>query len=330
MREKILITGASGFIGAHLIEAALHKGLEVHAGIRKKSNIQHLQSLPVKFVVLDYKNPVLLKQQLQANQYQYIIHAAGATRAFTQNEYNTANVESTINLMNAVQQSTMLKKFIFISSLAAVGPLNYSNGLITEDSLQVPVTAYGRSKLLAEDEVKQSPLSWIIIRPTAVYGPGEKDLLKLIKGIEKGWDVYIGKKEQTLSFVYVKDLATVTVNALFENVFNEAFNISDGQLYSRYKWADIVLAQTKRKAVRLHFPYTLIKTISYLLGGIGKISGKPALLNSDKLNELVAANWGCSIQKAENQLNFKPAYDLDKGLAETIDWYKKTNDFRNR
>lgn len=323
MREKVLITGASGFVGFHLVQAALERGLDVHAGVRKHSAAPHLNKLPVQFVELDYSEPGELNELIQNGNYQYIIHAGGATRAFNQQEYNIANAENTNSLITAACNNSALKKFVFISSLAALGPATDTTETITENSNPNPVTAYGKSKLLAEASVKQSALPWIIIRPTAVYGPREKDLLKLIKGIAGGLDVYIGRKEQKLSFVYVKDLATVVIEALLGDVVKEAFNISDGRNYSRYEWADAVLRYTKKKSLRLHIPYALVKSISRILELSGKITGKVPLLNSDKLNELVAANWNCSIEKAKTRLNFKPEYELNEGLPLTIEWYKK-------
>lgn len=323
MKEKVLITGASGFVGFHLVHTALNRGLDVYAGIRKKSVIAHLKKLPVEFIELDYGKPDVLNQQLKSGDYHYIIHAAGATRALNQQAYNIANVEGTSNLIAAADHNTLLKKFVYISSLAALGPYDHTGEMITEKSIPHPVTAYGKSKLLAERTVQQSALPWIIIRPTAVYGPREKDLLKLIKGIISGWDVYIGRKEQSLSFVHVEDLAKVAIESLLGNIVTEAFNISDGMSYSRYEWADTVLRYTKKKSIRLHIPYSLIKSISYVLELSGAVTGKTPLLNRDKLNELVAVNWGCSIEKAAAQLNYHPAFNLDQGLINTIDWYKK-------
>lgn len=323
MKEKVLITGASGFVGFHLLKAALNRDLDVHAGIRENSAAQHLKALPVTIVELNYEKPALLEQQLKKGNYQYIIHAAGATRAFNEEQYNKINAGTTTHLLNALQHNGQLKKFVFISSLAAVGPLKTAEGIITENTVPDPVTAYGRSKLLAETIVRKSDMPWVIVRPTAVYGPREKDLLRLIKAIIKGWDVYIGKIDQQLSFVYVDDLANAVINALYEDVIAQSFNISDGNIYTRYDWADTILKQTNQKARRIFIPLGIVKSAAYTLGALGKISGKVPLLNADKLNELAAINWASSIANAAAQLQFRPVYDLRKGLTNTIEWYQQ-------
>ncbi|MDB5118634.1 MAG: 3 beta-hydroxysteroid dehydrogenase/Delta 5--_4-isomerase, partial [Mucilaginibacter sp.] len=130
MKEKVLITGASGFVGYHLIVEALQNNLEVYAAVRKNSKVEHLKDLPIQYVYLDYSNIESLKTELQDKQYDYIIHAAGVTRAISADEYDLINADYTANLSNAAVQSGInLKKFVLISSLAAIGPLKGMNGI---------------------------------------------------------------------------------------------------------------------------------------------------------------------------------------------------------
>lgn len=179
---------------------------------------------------------------MKEGDYSYIIHAAGATRAKNTQAYNLINADYTRLLAEAALEADIpLKRFLFMSSLAALGPLSYAEEQsITENTLPLPITSYGKSKLLAEkmlEELTALPLT--TIRPTAVYGPREKDLFILFKTLNQGLDAYIGKKPQRLSFVYVKDLAEVTVAALLKGQDErQVYNISDGFAYDRYALAD--------------------------------------------------------------------------------------------
>jgi nucleoside-diphosphate-sugar epimerase len=339
MKEKVLITGASGFIGHHLVQAALEKGYEVHAAVRPSSNIDSLEELSVDseqdgrgavtFVYPDFTSTELLVPTLKAGKYSYIIHAAGATRAKNSEAYNLINADYTLHLAQAALSADIpLKRFVFMSSLAVLGPVSYAQKLpITEATEPNPVTSYGRSKLLAErylSDLKELPLT--IIRPTAVFGPRERDILILFQTLNKGLDLYIGKDPQWLSFVYVKDLVDATLSALKEEKKERSvYNISDGQAYDRYALADLFKALSGKKPLRLHLPLTLIKGVAVLLESVSALSKNTPVLNKEKIKELTAANWYCSIDAARNELQYVPRFDLERGLNETLRWYKENN-----
>jgi nucleoside-diphosphate-sugar epimerase len=329
MSERVLITGASGFIGFHLVETALAKGLEVHAAVRPTSDLTFLKKLsgPLAFVNPDFKSVESLKTLLEQGSYTYIIHAAGVTKAKTAAAYNLVNAEYTLNLARAaVSAEIPLKRFVFLSSLAAIGPVSYSEKQpITEHSSPGPVTEYGKSKLLAEQYLAQvSGLPLTIIRPTAVYGPGEKDLFVLFKTLNSGLDAYIGKRPQRLSFVYVKDLVAATFAALNEDEQEmTVYNISDGKSYDRYALADRFKEISGRNVFRTHLPMLLVKWIAGFLDMVYAYSSRTPVLNREKLKELTASNWICSIDAARNRLRYQPQYDLQQGLTETLAWYKE-------
>ncbi|MBC8035530.1 MAG: NAD(P)-dependent oxidoreductase [Chitinophagaceae bacterium] len=324
MKQKVLITGASGFIGLHLVDAALDAGLDVYTGIRKTSNIAQFSEYSITHTYPDYGDLESLEKELELRQYDYIIHAAGVTKARSEALYNSINGEYTFNLVRAaVNAKISLQKIVLISSLASIGPLNEANSCITGDTLPQPVTAYGRSKLLAELKLKESGIPWIILRPTAVYGPGEKDIFLVFKMISRGVEAYIGKGEQKLSFVYVKDLARVAVKALFAPASREDYNITDGHAYSRYALADTIKAYLNKKSLRFHLPYTAVKGVAAVMEKLYERFNRTAVVNREKLLELTGANWTCDISKARRELGFSPEYDLKNGVKETIDWYKQ-------
>jgi UDP-glucose 4-epimerase len=323
MNGRVLITGASGFVGYHLINEALHNGLDVYAAVRASSQVDHLQGLPVKFTQPDFSNLKSLRADLEKNQYDYIIHAAGATKVLNRKEYDLVNAEYTRNLGQAICETQLpLRKFVFISSLAAVGPS--SNGHpITEHDAANPVTPYGKSKLLAELYLSTLyALPIIVLRPTAVYGPRDQDLFIVLKAISQGIEPYIGRKEQLLSFIYVKDLATATLDALKSTVTRKAYNVSDGVAYNRYALADISKAILKKQTLRLHLPTGLVRVMALAQETLGRMRGRMPALNLDKMPELTAANWSCSIDHIQKDLGFVPRYSFESGLTETIQWYK--------
>lgn len=321
MKQKVLITGASGFLGYHLINAALESGLEVYAGVRGKSNVEHLNNLPLQAVVLNFNDVNALTSELLAHDFDFVIHAAGTTKASSSDEYNLVNNIYTSNLAKAAaHEKSNCKKFVFISSLAASGPAKGLDTKVTEDMAN-PVTAYGKSKLAAEKALSNINIPSVILRPTAIYGPREKDLFLLANYLNKGLDAYIGRVTQKLSFVHGKDVATAAIQSLFANGATGIFNIGDGKEYSRYDFADIIKRNLNKKAFRFHLPAFLIRGVLALTEQINK--SKPAPVSREKLNELLAENWSCDIEKAKNQLGFSPIYDLDSGLKETIAWYKE-------
>lgn len=321
-KRKILITGANGFVGFHLIEAATKQEFEVFAGIRSNSDVSHLKEVNVTFVELDYSNVANLTAHFEKQRYDYIIHAAGATKAATLNEYNSANAFSTNNLCKALKMVPP-KKFVFISSLAALGPARYGKEFKLDPRAPgAPVTSYGKSKLHAEQMLMQHQnIPWMIIRPTAVYGPREKDLLVMIKTINKGIETYIGRKPQLFSFVYVKDLADVVIKACLSELKHEVYNISDGDVYEKYDFSEMTKSILNKKTIKLHVPVVVVKMIAGILETFSR--NKTPLLNKEKIAELTASNWNCNIERAEKHLGYSPQYNLREGLMETISWYKE-------
>jgi nucleoside-diphosphate-sugar epimerase len=319
MKERLLITGGTGFVAYHIIEEAIRQGFEVFASVRPGSSTVHLKQFDIQYTNINFADINAIVKELEEKQYQYIIHTAGTTKAPSEQQYNLVNATYTHNLAIAANTAKIqLEKFVFISSLAAVGPCNSSG----PESLPSPVTAYGRSKLQAEkllEEVKGLPL--ITLRPTAVYGPREKDIFIVFKTISRGWEPYIGRKTQHLSFVYVKDLARLIVNALHTNITGRAYNISDGNQYDRFALAAFTKSALRRKTVKVFLPSGVVGLVASVLGMYGKMTGKTPALNREKLNELTAS-WNCSIDAARADLNFEPAYDLEKGIQETMQWYK--------
>lgn len=321
MKPRVLITGASGFVGYHLIIEALKQNLDVYAAVRESSNVDHLKGLDIHFTYPEFNNLAALEKHIEEYKYDYIIHAAGATSAKFDEYYNIYNAYYTYNLARA--SASTIKKFVFISSLAAIGPVTNLNETITDVTAPYPITAYGKSKMLAEQKLRSVPgLNYITLRPTAVYGPREKGIFMVFKQITKHLEFYIGNKEQVFTFIYVKDLAEISVTSLFSDKLG-GYNLSDGNVYDRYQLANITKEILNLRTIKIHLPVTFVNFIALISEKFGYLRGKAPALNRDKLKELTATSWACLIEAAKKDLGFKPKYDLKKGLTETIEWYKE-------
>lgn len=329
--KKILITGASGFIGSFLVEEALKKNYEVYAGIRETSSKQFLQDERIKFFqtsLNDKEN--LIKSFIEFKKhngaFDFIIHNAGATKVKNNEDFLKINDQYTRNLIEALIESECLnQKFIFISSLAAYGPGDDKSMLpIKETDTPKPVSFYGKSKLSAEKYLHSlTDFPFLIFRPTGVYGPREKDYLLFFKTLLNRVEPYIGFKAQQLSFIYVKDLCRVIIQSLESSFKNKAYFVADGNVYSSFDFGIISKQKLKVKTIKLYIPIPIARGFVVITSFIFKLFGGSPTLTNEKINEISKLNWHCEIEGIKKDFNFVAKYDLTKGVDETIDWYKK-------
>ena len=316
--KKLLITGANGFVGAHLAKLALDNGYKVFAAVRKTSDLSALDGLPVTLVYPDYRNINSVTALLDDQGITHIAHVAGLTKGKSLEDYMEANATVTVSLARAALDCRQpIDKFVFVSSMAVMGPAQTGKELCEMDQPR-PVTLYGKSKWQAEQYLAEYPdLPLITLRPTAVYGPRDKDMKLVIDMVAKGWELYLGKGPQQLSFIYVEDLCRAVLLALASSADQQTYILSDGINYDRYAFADQAKRVLNRKTLRLHLP---VGMISFALGVLEKLwPSRTSILNRDKLKELTG-NWACSIQKARKDLGFVPKYPLSTGMERTIAW----------
>lgn len=344
MEKRILITGASGFIGSFIVEEALRRGLETWAAVRKNSPRTYLQDPRIHFIELDFADTDKLYEQLKDTQFDYIVHAAGVTKCADKHDFYKVNTEGTAHFVKAVHCSqTHLKRFVFLSSLSVFGAIReempYED--IKETDKPRPNTDYGKSKLKAEAAVRKpytvtlkdvegeaavlQTLPYVILRPTGVYGPREKDYFLMAKSIKQHVDFSVGFKQQDITFVYVDDVVQAVFLALEKKgVDRRAYFLTDGQVYTSADFSRLLHQELGCPWwIRIKAPLFILRLACMVGDFIGKKTGKISALNNDKYHILKQRNWRCDITSARQHLGYEPQVTLEEGVRRCVVWYKK-------
>jgi len=321
---KILITGASGFIGSFVVEEALRRGLEVWAAVRKTSSRAYLTDPRIHFIELNLGSESQLREALTPHRFDYIVHAAGATKCTRSSDFYRVNTDGTRNLARAaIATQPKLRRFVFISSLSVYGAIREEEPhqpILATDTPR-PNTHYGKSKLQAEQilfaMLPQLPL--VVLRPTGVFGPREKDYAMMIDSIRGHIDFAAGFRRQDITFIYVRDLVQAIMLSLEKDVVGQAFFLSDGKVYTSRDFSDAIHERLGRPfLLRLKAPLWLLRAVTFCGEYIGRWTHKPTALNNDKYHILAQRNWMCDIEPARRQLGFRPEWDIYRGLDETM------------
>ena len=325
--EKILVTGASGFIGSHIVEEALQQGYDVWAAVRKSSSREFLKDERIHFIELNLSSQQQLEEQLRGHVFDYVVHAAGATKCLHVEDFYRINTEGTKNLVSALMAVGMpLKRFVFISSLSIMGAIHEQQPYqeICETDTPHPNTAYGRSKLEAEQWLEQMDFPYVILRPTGVYGPREKDYFMQIKSIKSHMDFAVGFQRQDITFIYVTDVVQAVFLAFEKGQTGRKYLLSDGEVYQSATFSDYVHEELGRPWwIRVKAPIWLLRIITFCGEYWGRWTKKMTALNNDKFNILRQRNWRCDIEPARRELGFEPKVKLKEGVHRSIVWYKE-------
>ena len=329
MNPKILITGASGFIGSFIVEEALRQGFETWAAVRGSSSRQFLQDERIHFIELNLSSEEQLREQLKGHDFDYIVHAAGVTKCLNKEDFYRINTEGTKNLVHAILDLKMpLKRFVYISSLSIMGAIHEQQPYqeIREDDTARPNTAYGRSKLEAEHflDTVASRVPYIILRPTGVYGPRERDYFMMAKSIQAHIDFAVGFKQQDITFVYVTDVVQAVFLALEKGQVGRRYFLSDGEVYQSRTFSDLIHRELGNPWwIRITAPIWVLRIITFFGEYIGRMTGQITALNNDKYNIMRQRNWRCDIEPARRELGYQPQVKLQEGVRRSIAWYKE-------
>lgn len=326
--NKILIIGATGFIGGFLVKEALDRKYEVYAFVRKSSIIKSLVNQGVRCLEIDVNDIELQSKYFKEFNFDYIIHNAGITRSANKQDYYDINCGYLQNIVKALELSQIdIKKFIFMSSLAALGSAeNQLKNILDADTIPKPLTTYGKSKLAAEIFLQtKTHIPFIVFRLTAVFGPNEKDLFQTFKLSSQGLQLNPKNKRHDLTFIYVKDVCRLVFDAISSGHTMKTYNVSDGNVYSNNEFYQYIAKQFNKKVVSIKLPIPIVKIYAILGEMVGKITGKFPVVHREKVLELKANSWACDTTPIQEDFNFKPQYTLEAAVKETTEWYKSNN-----
>lgn len=322
MAVKALVTGATGFVGSHLVDYLLQRTYAVRCIVRSTSDTRWLDGKPVEFVRGDLFDDEALRAAVSGVDYVY--HAAGLTKAKTREEYFRANATGTRNLLEAtLKHNPTLKRFVHISSQAAVGP-SESITPITEEREARPITTYGKSKWQAEVECRavQQRLPITIVRPPVVYGEREKDVLEFFRTYSRGLQPMVGFSEKYVSMIYIADLVRgIVLAGETERARGQTYFITSKEVYGWRQIGDATRQAMRRGALRVHVPEFAVYVIAAFAELGALFSSKPALINFEKAREMVQNYWTCDHTKAKRELGFEQEISLEEGVARTVQWY---------
>jgi nucleoside-diphosphate-sugar epimerase len=321
---KALVTGGTGFVGSHLIEKLCSNKVAVRCISKDYLNFNQLENLNIEFIKDDLLNGLTSEDLF--NGIDVIYHVAGITHAKTRKEFYDGNYLATKRLIEScVNNKCKIKRFVYVSSLTAVGPS--IDGLeVNETTPYHPVSDYGVSKMMAEYEIlkyrNKIPIS--IVRPSAVYGPRERDMYMYMKSIKNGFQLLIGFNKKYLNLIYIDDLVDGIISASEnEKAEDEIYFLGSETSYPNEDIGKTIAKILNRHPLNIHLPHCMIFSICGMEELLGKVCNKPMYLNLQKARELIQNSWACSIEKAKNQLGFNPHISLHEGFLQTYLWYKK-------
>jgi len=321
---KILVSGASGFIGHHVVQAVATQGLQPCPLIRAGSDRRDLEAHADRIRVVDLADAASCREAVRG--VDAVIHLAGLTRARSLQAFREVNVDGVIRLVRACHEAAPdLKRFVLVSSIAAAGP-GVPDAPRRETDPCSPVTPYGRSKLEGEEALRAAAgaIPWTIVRPPVVYGPREKDVLTLFKLCRRGVVPVVGMRDKHYSVVYGPDLARAIVQLAIEpRAAGRVFFVAERRVYSYMDFIGAIGRAMGRVPPRPRVPHLVPRVIA-LCGSLSQpFRRRPPLVSLSKLPEILAPGWVCATDAVRELLGDVAPTDLERGARETAEWYRE-------
>ena len=317
---KALVTGATGFVGSHLVEALQRSGVEVTALARSPEKAAALTASGVRVITAHLHDTSGLARAADGKD--VIYHVAGIVAARNESEFFQANREGTRNVLAAAETGGK-PRFILVSSLAAGGPAPRGLPLNGSEPAR-PVTAYGRSKLAAEELVRGSALPWTIVRPPVVYGPRDREVLKVFRIARLGLAPVFGDGSQELSAVHAADLARALIAvAAADRTTGRTYTACHPEVFTSAQFGRAVGESMGRSVGTMRIPAPLGRMLLYLTETTARIGGQATILTTDKANEFFQPAWTGDPRPLTRDAGWTAIHDLRSGLADTYQWYRR-------
>jgi dihydroflavonol-4-reductase len=312
----ILVTGGTGFIGSHLVDA-LCRGAEPFRCLVRPKRARTVP--PCDTVEGDLATGAGLSEALRG--VDTVIHLAGVTKALSADEYYKGNARATEILARAVQERPI--RVVHVSSLAAIGP-SHGAAAVEEDDDPHPLTHYGSSKLEAERVVRALLPQAVIVRPPVVYGPRDTDVFQLLKSISKGVVFEIAGGERWFSAIYVEDLVRGLITAAHaQNASGRTYFLTHPKAATWSELASTASAVMRRRARTVRIPAGLAHGVGFCAELWSRVARAPGIISREKVREAQCAAWICDHRRAAEELGFQASTTLADGLAKTLAWYKE-------
>jgi nucleoside-diphosphate-sugar epimerase len=317
---RALVTGATGFVGSHLVEALQNSSIEVTALARSASKAADLAQSEVRVVRGDLHDIAGLERAVRDQDVVY--HVAGVVAARDEADFLRSNRDGTRNVLTAAEREGK-PRFVLVSSLAAAGPAPRGAPLSGTEPPR-PVTAYGRSKLAAEQVVRSSSLPWSIVRPAIVYGPRDREVLKVFRLARLGLAPVFGDGSQELSAVHAADLAQALLAVTkVQTTIGGTYNACHPQVFTSADLAQAVGAAMGRSVILLRVPQGVGRALLAVTETSARLTRQVTILTTDKANEFFQPAWTGDPSALTRDSGWRAQYDLSSGLADTYRWYRK-------
>jgi nucleoside-diphosphate-sugar epimerase len=306
LKNTIALTGATGFIGSTIARRLVTEGWKIKALKRADSDRSLLAGFDVHWVEGALEDVDSLSRLVRG--VEAVVHCAGAVRGATQDHFNRLNVEGVARLVHAAARQHPLPRFLLISSLAAREP---------------DLSFYASSKRQGEVVLaaQAGQMQWSVLRPPAVYGPGDKEMLPLLRWMARGFAFVLGSGDGRISMLYVDDLAEAVLKWLQDVHFQEAvFELHDGQP-DGYTWQDVIdtVGHLMAKRVRcVPVPLIVLKVLAGLNLQTARMLGYAPMLTPGKLRELRHPDWVCDNTAITRETGWTPRVLLEEGLRRTL------------
>jgi len=319
---RVLITGATGFVGSHLVDALAGRGVEIRALVRRTSRTGQLERLGVERIEGGLDDTAALARAVEG--VDVVFHLAALIAARNEAEYEHTNVGGTKRLLDAIAAAAdRPRRLVYMSSLAAIGPSRDGRPVGRDDTC-APLTAYGRTKLAGERACLEADdlIETVVLRPPVVYGPRDREMFRFFQLAAKGIFPIPSGPERPVQLVHVADLVEAAIRAATAPAARGIYHVAEPRAYLWDEVAGHFGSALGRRVRIVKVPATFVTAAATISEATATMLGKSTVFNREKARELLAPGWLCETEALRREVGFVPQIALAAGLAQTADWYR--------